>query len=65
MPVVLIIPAATSAAVNVVTAALDVGAGDGRLSYFLRCAMGEIHHVGLSECTVPPVESICRIMDNY
>jgi hypothetical protein len=47
------------------TIILDVGAGDGRLSYFLRCAMGEIHHVGLSECTVPPVESICRIMDNY
>jgi hypothetical protein len=47
------------------TIILDVGAGDGRLSYYLRCAMGEIHHVGLSECTVPPVETNCRIMDNY
>ena len=47
------------------TIILDVGAGDGRLSYFLRCAMGEIQHVGLSECNLPPVATNRRIMDNH
>ena len=40
------------------TIILDVGAGDGRLSYFLRCAMEEIH-VG-----IPPEETNSCIAEN-